>query len=165
MAEQSVGQIASVAIAATFTAEPLQPALELILREAGLQLNLRFAPYHQVLQELISTTGTLAANLKGVNVVLVRFEDFVRDITDSAQAQNVIAGAANEITDALGEFVRRSKVPAVLAIFTASPATRRELHALIDAANKQVLASVDGLPGLSLVLQADVDAISVGERY
>jgi FkbH-like protein len=165
MAEPNVNQVASVAIAATFTAEPLQPALELLLREAGLQLDLCFAPYHQVLQELISPASTLAVNLKGVNVVLVRFEDFVRDITDSLQAQKIIAGAANEIAEALCEFVRRSKVPAVLAIFPASPAARRELRAPIDAANKHVLARVASSPGLLLLRPADIDAVSAGERY
>ena len=138
MSEQKTEQIASVAITATFTAEPLQPGLAYLLREAGLQLNLRFAPYHQVLQELISSSSTLSANPKGVNVVLIRFEDFVREIADPVRARTVIATTAEEIVEALGAFVPRCKVPTILAVLPASPAASGELLAAINAANERL---------------------------
>ena len=69
-----------VAIAATFTAEPLLPGLQFALQEAGLALDVRFAPYSQIFQELLSSTSLLATNEAGVNAVLIRVEDFVRDI-------------------------------------------------------------------------------------
>ena len=165
MAEEKIDQIASVAIAATFTAEPLQPGLEYLCHEAGLQLKIRFAPYHQVLQELISSSSMLSSNAEGVNVVLVRFEDFVREIADPAQAQVVIADAASEITQALARFVRRCKVPTILAVLPPSPAAGGELLAAIDAANGRLIAQAGSLPGLSLLRAGDVDLVSVGERY
>jgi len=165
MVEQKIDQIASVAIAATFTAEPLQPGLEYLFYEAGLQLNLRFAPYHQVLQELISGSSTLSATPKGVNILLVRLEDFVREISDPAQARVVIANTAGEIAEALSGFVRRCKVPTVLALFPASPEAPGGLVAAIDAANQRLTAHAAGLPGLSLLLPGDVDGASAGERY
>lgn len=165
MAEEKIEQIASVAIAATFTVEPLQPGLEYLFREAGLQLNIRFAPYHQVLQELISSSSTLSSNPKGVNVILVRFEDFVREVADPAQAHVVIADAASEITQALDTFVRRCKVPTILAVLPPSPAAGSEFLAAIDAANGRLIAHVGSLPGLSLLRAGDVDLVSVGERY
>ena len=165
MSEQKTEQIASVAITATFTAEPLQPGLAYLLREAGLQLNLRFAPYHQVLQELISSSSTLSANPKGVNVVLIRFEDFVREIADPVRARTVIATTAEEIVEALGAFVPRCKVPTILAVLPASPAASGELLAAINAANERLRAEATKLPGLSLLLPGDVDLVSADERY
>ena len=165
MFEQKIDQIASVAIAATFTAEPLQPGLEYLYREAGLQLNLRFAPYHQVLQELISGSGTLSTNQKGVNVLLVRFEDFVREISDPTNACAVIDRTAGELAEALSGFVRRCKVPTVLAVLPASPAVQGGLLAAIDAANRRLTAHAANLPGLSQLLPGDVDQVSAGERY
>src|SRR5665213_398037 len=165
MVEQKIDQIAFVAVAATFTAEPLQPGLEYLFREAGLPLNLRFAPYHQVLQELFSGSSTLAANPKGVNVILVRFEDFVREISDPVRARAVIADTAGEIAEALSGFVRRCKVPTVLAVFPASPAAPVGLLTAIDAANQQLSAHAAGLPGLSLLRPGDVDLVSAGERF
>ena len=43
-----------IVIAATFTAEPLLPPLRFVLDEAGLSLGVKFTPYHQVFQELLS---------------------------------------------------------------------------------------------------------------
>ena len=40
----------AVAIAATFTVEPILPALRFLLSEAGLDLEVKFAPYNQVFQ-------------------------------------------------------------------------------------------------------------------
>ncbi|MDQ1354318.1 MAG: FkbM family methyltransferase, partial [Acidobacteriota bacterium] len=66
-------------IAATFTAEPMQPALEFWLRElAGLGLEVHFAPYNQVFQELLNPAGGMAANPSGMNVILVKFDDWLR---------------------------------------------------------------------------------------
>jgi hypothetical protein len=62
----------SVAIAATFTVEPVLPCLDFLLSEAGLPLELECAAYNQVFQELLSSTGLLSANDGGVNVVLIR---------------------------------------------------------------------------------------------
>ena len=46
------------------------------LRELGLPGELRFAAYHQVFQELLDPAGLFARNTSGVNVVLVRFDDW-----------------------------------------------------------------------------------------
>ena len=44
-----------LAIAATFTVEPILPGLQISLREAGLELDVQFASYHQVFQQLLSS--------------------------------------------------------------------------------------------------------------
>src|ERR1035437_5234546 len=101
MVERKMETGASVAIAATFTAEPIQPSLEFLLRKAGLQLDVKFAPYNQVMQELISNSSTLAANPQGVNVLLVRLEDVARDIAGHLAASELLESAADEILAAL----------------------------------------------------------------
>src|SRR4051794_24054368 len=65
----------AIAISATFTAEALRPALEFWMQELGLGYEVRFAGYNQVFQELLDTGGLFAQN-RGVNVVLVRVEDW-----------------------------------------------------------------------------------------
>src|ERR1700722_10898777 len=88
MVEPKALQSGIAIIAATFTAEPLLPTLDYLFREAGLDLATRFSPYNQVFQELILNSSELAANPRGVGVVLLRVEDFIRDIPeiDSARA-------------------------------------------------------------------------------
>src|SRR6266436_5651039 len=66
----------AIAISATFTAEPIQPALAFWMKELGLGYEVRFAAYNQVFQELLNPAGLFARNRHGVNVVLARLEDW-----------------------------------------------------------------------------------------
>lgn len=67
-----------LAVSATFTAEPIKETLSLWMRELGLNLEIKFAPYNQVFQQLLDPSGVLARNRNGVNVILVRPEDWLR---------------------------------------------------------------------------------------
>lgn len=68
----------AIAISATFTAEALEPTLAFWLRELKLDFQIRFAAYNQVFQQLLDPRGLLTGNRNGLNVVLVRFEDWAR---------------------------------------------------------------------------------------
>jgi hypothetical protein len=78
-------EAALIAIASTFTAEGIGPALEFWIRRLGLPYAVRFAPYNQVFQQLLDPAGTLARNTGGVNVALVRFEDWGPGATQHAE--------------------------------------------------------------------------------
>ena len=69
---------AAIAISATFTPEALEPTLAFWLRKLKLDLPVRFASYNQVFQQLLDPSGLFARNRNGLNVVLVRFEDWAR---------------------------------------------------------------------------------------
>jgi FkbH-like protein len=83
----------TLAISATFTAEPVQDILAYWLRELELPSRLVFTPYHQVFQQLIDEHSVLSRNAGGVNVLLLRFDDWV-------QAAQPVAGAAFRVTRA-----------------------------------------------------------------
>jgi FkbH-like protein len=118
----------TLAIAASFTAEPLQQALRFLLDEAGLDLEVQFAPYNQVFQELLSRTSLLASNVQGANVVLVRFEDFVRDVPDPNAAGILLERTTLEFLDALARFAVQAKSPTVVVVF--GPSTRAPVELL-----------------------------------
>ncbi len=75
---QSKDPAPAIAISATFTAEALETTLAFWLRELKLDYQIRFASYNQVFQQLLDPSGLLAGNRNGFNVILVRFEDWVR---------------------------------------------------------------------------------------
>jgi FkbH-like protein len=118
----------ALAIAASFTAEPLQQALRFLLDEAGLDLEVQFAPYNQVFQELLSRTSLLASNGQGANVVLVRFEDFIRDVPDPNTAEILLERTTLEFLDALTRFGVQAKSPTVVVVF--GPSTRAPVELL-----------------------------------
>jgi FkbH-like protein len=68
----------AIAIAATFTTEPLSASLQYWLDQLKIPAKIEFAPYNQVVQALLDTGGMFASNKRGLNVVLLRFEDWER---------------------------------------------------------------------------------------
>lgn len=69
-------QKTTVALSATFTAEPLSEAVRFWLDELALPYSLEQAPYSQVFQQLLDPASLLGANRGGVNVILVRAADW-----------------------------------------------------------------------------------------
>src|ERR1700735_760245 len=107
----------AIAVAATFTADPVASALNFILQESGLDLDVKLAPYHQLFQQLLSRTSLLSANSQGVNVILVRIEDFVRDTADVASARALVARTTRELCDALIQYDTQAQSPSMIAVF------------------------------------------------
>jgi FkbH-like protein len=66
----------TLAISATFTAEAIEPALAFWMRELGFDAEIQFAGFGQVFQELLDPAGLFAHNEGGINVVLLRFDDW-----------------------------------------------------------------------------------------
>src|ERR1700691_1868806 len=127
MTKVEVQRSAAIAVAATFTAEPLQPGLRFVLEAAGLALDVLFAPYNQVFQELLAPTGLLANNKGGVNVVLARVEDFAREAENVEKKLAIIERVVPELCSALTEHVYRVRVPILFAALPPSPGARRVL--------------------------------------
>jgi FkbH-like protein len=67
--------ITTVAIAATFTAEPVEASLRFWMEELGIPAKISFAPYSQVFQQLVDPSSLLSGNRNGINVLLVRLAD------------------------------------------------------------------------------------------
>ncbi|MFN6465769.1 MAG: non-ribosomal peptide synthetase [Nostoc sp. DedVER02] len=65
-----------IVITATFTSEIAEDSLSYWFQEIGITYSIEFTPYNQVFQELLNPASLLTNNQNGVNVVLVRFEDW-----------------------------------------------------------------------------------------
>lgn len=66
----------SVCIASTFSDQPLNDPLQFWSTQLERPLNVTFAPYNQVFQELLQSDSLLASNHNGLNVLLIRLEDW-----------------------------------------------------------------------------------------
>src|SRR5205814_9900676 len=80
----------TIAIAATFTAEPIEEPLRYWMKELDVPTEVQFASYNQVFQELLDPASLLAKNHRGLNVILIRIEDWLRssNATNSSGAHN-----------------------------------------------------------------------------
>jgi FkbH-like protein len=114
----------TLAISATFTAETIEPALSFWMRELGLETEIRFAGYGQVFQELLDPDGLFARNHGGVNLALVRLDDwpngqaaeFVQAVRSSVMAVPLIVVLCP--SRAVGEAQVREELAGLAGVYT-----------------------------------------------
>ncbi|MDT5296241.1 MAG: hypothetical protein QOJ76_3121, partial [Acidobacteriota bacterium] len=107
----------NVAIASTFTSEPVAESLGFLMEQLRVPCKLRFAPFNQVFQELLDPSSLLATNDGGVNVILLRLEDWLGGSErPDAEACRALESHAEEFLRALRSAVRRSPVEHLLGV-------------------------------------------------
>ena len=148
----------SVAIAATFSAEPLLQPLELVLGETGLRPALHLAPYHQLFQQLLSATSLLATHEGAANVLLIRLEDFVREVLEPADALSLIGRTARELSAALLQFGRRSRSPLIVLLLPVSAMRAEPLGQALQAATARLRKQLSASPAMHAIDVAQIDA-------
>ncbi|MGB6222854.1 amino acid adenylation domain-containing protein [Haloferula sp.] len=135
----------SVRFASTFTAEPIQPVLDVWLDDLGFSPDISFSPFNQVLQQLLDPGSPLATNVNGVNVILVRAADLGADTTARARS------AAREVAAALGEASARDGIQTLL--LACPVAERHEVEAtFIEDLSEQLKE----MSGVELLKSADL---------
>src|ERR1039458_2839302 len=105
------------------------------MRELGLSAEVRFAAYNQVFQELLDPGGLLARNISGVNVVLVRFDDWP-------------AGQSAGFVDAVRAAAGRMAVPLIVVLCPGAA-----------QCDDEVRHGVAGLPSVYLLTAARIAAL------
>jgi FkbH-like protein len=154
----------TVAVAATFTAEGLEPPLAFMLNAAGFSAELVFAPYHQLFQELLTPTSTLARNTAGVNLLLVRLEDFLRDTPTCASADELLSRTLGELIDAATQFARRSSAPAIVVVMRPLMASDAMSEAL-ERATAALCEALRAVGGLNVLVSDEIDPLCATERF
>lgn len=84
-----------LALCGTFTLEPLGPSLQHWLQQLGLSLPVSFCGYSQVFQELIAPNGLNRRGAGGINLLLIRWEDFIRNVVDAPNEPDRRAAVMN----------------------------------------------------------------------
>ncbi|WP_435022095.1 HAD-IIIC family phosphatase [Tundrisphaera sp. TA3] len=110
----------SVAVSATYTAEPIEGPLRFWIGELGFDPRVRFADYSQLIPQLLDPGSLFAANARGINVALVRVEDFAR-ARPGGWDEATIAAGVDDLADAFRSFAERSNTPTIIATPPASP--------------------------------------------
>jgi FkbH-like protein len=159
-----------LAVAATFTAEPLSEALALCLEEAGQPAAIDFAPYDQIFQQLLDPKSLLGQNHQGINIVLVRLDDWRRFDSSTDGREEVSAHVertADELIRAVRAVLARSTVPLVLAFCPSTLVAVGEeaVRGLLARAGARVARELEGAPGLCLVQPDDFRHYPVGAWY
>jgi amino acid adenylation domain-containing protein/FkbH-like protein len=111
----------TIAVAGTYTAGPLDEPLRYWLQQLDLEAGIEFAPYNQAFQQLLDPNSLFAKNQRGLNVILLRFEDWTgpSEGTTLNQLENINRNL-REFIAAIKEASSRSAAPYLVCICPAS---------------------------------------------
>jgi FkbH-like protein len=150
-------QLAKLALISSFTVDPIVDPLLLLLRETGLQEDLDVAvmPYGQVFQELLDPGRQFARNTGGINVVLLRFEDWAREANGTPGHLEPAVAARNlaDLISAITAFAAASPTPLVVFVAPPSPAACADAssRARLDALGDQLHQGIAGLASVRVL--------------
>jgi iturin family lipopeptide synthetase A len=109
-----------VVVSATFTAEPIKDYIRWWGRQFQLNVDVVFAPYNQVFQQLLQETGEISTN-PGINVLLIRFEDWLRDVNESSPDEDKCKQLENNYRQLRDIFINKKKQqPYLVGVFPVS---------------------------------------------
>lgn len=152
---------ASIVIAGTFTAEPLEEALAFWIGELALPFEVTFAPYNQVFQQLLDRDSLFAKNKQGINVLLIRLEDWLELAPDNPQNQTPemyetqIEQIERDLTDALLSSQQNiSAAPYILCFCAASPSLSRDKtwRKRLQKAEERVQSALQVVSGTYIII-------------
>ncbi len=105
----------AIAICASFTAEPLADYVTWWCGKFGIEADVSFAPYNQVFQQLMDPDSLMSKN-NGLNLLLVRFEDWIRDASGD---DNTLCALLDDNFNRLVEALKHwgAKAPWFAAVF------------------------------------------------
>jgi len=157
----------SIMIAATFTAEHVETSIRFWMRELGMSARVGFAPYHQVFQELLDPSSLLATNRSGVNIVLVRLEDWQGD-HPSAQENGAMERNVRDFIAAVTSAAERSPSTYLVCMCPNSPsiAANRQQESLFTAMEDRIVSELSEVNGVEVVTTSHLAAAyPVAEYY
>ena len=130
-----------VCISGTFVCEPLLEYISYWGDEYDLNLEVKFADYNQVFQELLNPSSQLNTN-KGINVLLIRVQDWLRDKSNlsSPEAVGYLDKTYDELIKALEFSASANYVPLLVGIVEWEQSTvwSNEVNDHINLLNKNL---------------------------
>ncbi|HEU5124960.1 MAG TPA: amino acid adenylation domain-containing protein [Verrucomicrobiae bacterium] len=158
----------TIAIAATFTAEPIEESLRYWAKELELAADVEFAPFNQVFQELLDPASLLNGNTRGLNVLLIRAEDWIKaGVHDSAQVDDLSA-VAGEFLKALKTSAARSTTPFLIVLCPPSHAIAADpkRRTMVEATENFLASETEKVNGAHVITTGELLKLySVADYY
>lgn len=161
--------LVQIVVAATFTAEPLEESLDFWMKQLAISSFIEFAPYNQVFQQLLDPSSAFAQNKQGINVILLRFEDWRRDQGEGAAANlsDSIERNLQELITALQMAATRTSTPHIVCLCPDSSSAQADTAwmQLCQQWQQRLFTELSGLSGLHLIQPQDLQIYPVEEYY
>lgn len=148
-------------VTANFTSEPIGESLQFWLEFLGFgSARIEFSGYNQVFQELLTPTGRLRSSTWGVNVLLVRLEDWARS-QEHARRVEIVKTVTREFIQALSEFALIAHRPTIVMLcpISAGANADKEFGPMLHGLQQECAAAIGRIRGVTLVTPTDLDAL------
>nr|MBA2749598.1 HAD-IIIC family phosphatase [Tatlockia sp.] len=159
----------TIAITATFTAEPLAESLFFWFKELEIAGDIEFAPYNQVFQQLLTPNSLVNSNKQGINIILVRLEDWQKERTLelSVGDRHKIEQTAQEFVQAIKAATEIAKTPYILCLCPNSPQeiTGGEAQSFFQQIEGMILSQLVGVSGLYVISSEELKTTYPVETY
>lgn len=153
----------TIAVTATFTAEPLADALHFWMQQSDTPARIEFSQYNQIFQQLLDPTSLLATNRHGVNVILIRIEDWQRYAAAEsshkpADLDAKIERNIRDLVSALKCAAGRAAPPHLVFVCPSSPSVMadRAMGELFGRMEELLAAELEDVSGVYLTTSAQL---------
>jgi FkbH-like protein len=153
----------TIVVAATFTADPIEASLSYWMEKLSLPSEIQLASYNQVFQELLNPESAINQNQEGVNLTLLRPEDWVRFDSkihnQSEKWKSKIRQTSNDLIAILQQANSSLKVPLILVICPPSSHLESEQINFLRRIEALMTAQLKPLNRLHVITSSKVAAI------
>ena len=150
----------TIAIAASFTADPIRDGLRFWAQKLQLPFEVQFAGYNQIFQQLIDPTGVFGTNRSGLNVILVRPADWQRyksGPTKGVLDPGTMAAHVDDFVASLDRAATQSSVPFMVLICPFSnPDPLSMMPGFMNAVEGQMALRLQKVPNVTVLTPEDI---------
>lgn len=144
-------------IAASFTAQPLERTIRWLSEKIPMSISLEFAPYNQILQQFLDPASHISNNSKGINIILYRIEDWIRDLEmPNAQSRSLIDKIhqyERDFISSVQTFVQRERTECFFLACPPSPdfKAKPDLYDTALSVQNRIADALSKLPGIHIL--------------
>ena len=159
----------SIDVCSSFVVEPLQEYIEYWAKELEIDVEVNFAPYNQVFQQLLNSNSILHNNA-GINILFVRLDDWLRDHLNLSSGEQIgmLDRTYSEFIEAVEYAQKNTVIPFLVSVVPLRPthSFAPEVAAHIEGLNDSLQRAITKLPRFYLLdLQTVASLYSVDDRF
>jgi len=158
----------NIALAATYTADPIIDTLGHFMDKLNIECEIKFAPYNQVLQQLLHPQSLFALNNGGVNVILIRFDDWYRYTSKTVGLkikEELILNNSKEYIAAIKKAAENSAIPYFVCLCPPNPKSVPELNEVISQVEKDFEMRLAGISNLHIIRHDEINRLYPVKDY
>lgn len=158
----------SVIVGSTFSIEHIEPPLRFWIDALSAPLDVVLAPYNQVMQLLLDPASAFAINQGGVNVLLLRIEDSLRDRPtgfDIISQQEYLMQIVTELVQGIRTLNSRSTASLYVILSPSSPSMMDVDRLVLETTGERLVEQLSDVRGVYCLTHSEIMALYPVDSY